>query len=362
MPKKPPSYTELEELLRRERPSPEALWLLLERFVREHLLRGSYTRTNLVPDAPRDKEGKLVTPLPSEQIRDTQPPIFRICKKMNPDHPFNAVQVNKFTSHRQCQLHRDKRNVGDSRLAIMGDCQGGALRLEDGRKFDQKYKWYTYNGAEVAHEVEPFVGERLSIVLYDDSVLSQAYVLKGRHPVPLSPACHDSWRCAVVSETDAQHPLVTTPETLAEIQQREKELQAASEKAKIEWKRRAAQKEWYSVKSDMDVYRHSGETVKEDPRRTPEYQQQVVDGLGLTTEAKPHLSQQDIEAIIEMVKRKAAAFWIEGTPRTTVRYFQHDTIPTGPPCRLPPHNLKGEQAEWVDQKLDEEVQLSLIHI
>ena len=98
---------------------------------------------------------------------------------------------------------------------------------------------------------------------------------------------------------------------------------------------------WYSVKSDMDVYRHSGETVKEDPRRTPEYQQQVVDGLGLTTEAKPHLSQQDLYAVIEMVKRKAAAFWIEGTPRTTVRYFQHDTIPTGPPCRLPPHNLKG---------------------
>ena len=77
----------------------------------------------------------------------------------------------------------------------MGDCQGGALRLEDGRKFDQKYKWYTYNGAEVAHEVEPFVGERLSIVLYDDSVLSQAYVLKGRHPVPLNPASHDSWSC-----------------------------------------------------------------------------------------------------------------------------------------------------------------------
>ena len=165
MPKKPPSYTELEELLRRERPNPEALWLLLERFVREHLLRGSYTRTNLVPDAPRDKEGKLVTPLPSEQIRDEQHPIFRICKKMNPDQPFNAVQVNEFTSHRQCQLHRDKRNVGDSRLAIMGDCKGGALRLEDGRKFDQKYKWYTYNGAEVAHEVEPFVGERLSLSL-----------------------------------------------------------------------------------------------------------------------------------------------------------------------------------------------------
>ena len=118
----------------------------------------------------------------------------------------------------------------------------------------------------------------------------------------------------------------------------------------------AARKEWESVKSDLDVFRHSGEKVTEDPRRTPEYQKLVVDGLGLTKESKPHLSQPDLDAIKEMIERKAAAFWVEGTPRTTVRYFQHDTIPTGPPCRLPPHNLKGEQAEWVDQKLDEEVQ------
>ena len=74
-----------------------------------------------------------------------------------------------------------------------------------------------------------------------------------------------------------------------------KELQAASEKAKIEWKKRAAQKDWCTVKSDMDVYRHSGETAKEDPRRSPEYQQQVVEELSLTTDPKPHLSQQDIE-------------------------------------------------------------------
>ncbi len=36
-------------------------------------------------------------------------------------------------------------------------------------------------------------------------------------------------------------------------------------------------------------------------------------------------------------------------------YLQHDTIPTGPPVKLPPHNLKGEAAAWVDEKLAEEV-------
>ena len=68
-----------------------------------------------------------------------------------------------------------------------------------------------------------------------------------------------------------------------------------------------------------------------------------------------HLTQEDIKVIVEMVRRKAAAFWVPGTPRTTVLYFMHDVIPTGPPCRLPPHNLKGAEAQWVDDKLQEEV-------
>ena len=72
------------------------------------------------------------------------------------------------------------------------------------------------------------------------------------------------------------------------------------------------------MKSDLDVFRHSGEKVTEDPRRTPEYRKMVVDGLGLTKEQKPHLSQHDVDAIVEMIERKAAAFWVEDTPRTTV--------------------------------------------
>ena len=30
-------------------------------------------------------------------------------------------------------------------------------------------------------------------------------------------------------------------------------------------------------------------------------------------------------------------------------------MPTGPLVRLPPHNLRGEAAEWIDAKLEEEV-------
>ena len=46
---------------------------------------------------------------------------------------------------------------------------------------------------------------------------------------------------------------------------------------------------------------------------------------------------------------------MEGSPRTTVRFVQHDTVPVGPPVKLPPHNLKGEAAQWVDEKLEDEV-------
>ena len=70
---------------------------------------------------------------------------------------------------------------------------------------------------------------------------------------------------------------------------------------------------------------------------------------------KEDLSEHDIKAIREVLHRKAAAFWVEGNPRTTVRNLMHDTIPTGPPVRTPPHHLKGEEAEWVDKKLQEEV-------
>ena len=58
-----------------------------------------------------------------------------------------------------------------------------------------------------------------------------------------------------------------------------------------------------------------------------------------------HLTEDDARAIVERIRRKAAAFWVDGTPRTTVLYFLHDVIPTGPSCRLPPHNLKGAAAE-----------------
>ena len=83
------------------------------------------------------------------------------------------MQCNQFTSHEQCKFHVDKRNVGDSYLAILGDCEGGALRLADGRHVARKCCWHVYNGAEVGHEVEPFVGERITLIAFNEPELPQ---------------------------------------------------------------------------------------------------------------------------------------------------------------------------------------------
>ena len=134
-------------------------------------------------------------------------------------------------------------------------------------------------------------------------------------------------------------------------------LNLQKEKAALEWRQTAANKLWNLVRAGLEVYRHSGEKLNADPRVTEEYKTEVVKGLRLDPIGSEydHLTKEDIAAVIEMVRRKAVAFWVPGTPRTTVLHFAHETIPTGSPCRLPPHKLKGADPQWVDDKLQEEV-------
>ena len=124
------------------------------------------------------------------------------------------------------------------------------------------------------------------------------------------------------------------------------------------WKERADNGEWSSVIANLDVYKFSGQTgVSSDPRRTEEYRNQVVDELGFGKDStRTDVTAADRAAVVEVLREKAAAFWIEGTPRTVLRHLMHDTIPTGPPVRTPPHHLKGEEAEFVDQQLQGEVE------
>ena len=113
--------------------------------------------------------------------------------------------------------------------------------------------------------------------------------------------------------------------------------------------------DWDAVRADLEVYALAGEKVAEDPRRTEAYRDLFWAGLKIEPgPTRPGLTEADVAAIKEVVRRKAAGSWAEDTTRTTVRKFAHDCIPTGPPVSSQPHSLRGESAQRVDDKLEEE--------
>ena len=157
-------------------------------------------------------------------------------------------------------------------------------------------------------------------------------------------------------EPDVQSGDALPPEKKEQL---EKEVAKLSKEMHELWRVRADRREWDEVKADLGVYRLSGQEVVSDPRRTEQYRQQVVTGLGFGADAgekRPEMNLDDLAACREVLARKAGGFWVEGSPRTTVRNVMHDCIPIGPPVSQQPHNLKGEAAAWVDEKLEEEVQ------
>ena len=74
----------------------------------------------------------------------------------------------------------------------------------------------------------------------------------------------------------------------------------------------------------MEVYQYAGVNLTSDPRRTDEYREKVLEAVNFGKNVvKEDLTEHDVEAIREVLRRKAAAFWVEGSPRTTVRNLMH---------------------------------------
>jgi hypothetical protein len=69
----------------------------------------------------------------------------------------------------------------------------------------------------------------------------------------------------------------------AELQARERRAkhQAATDAAVRHWQRVAQSKNWDNVVANMEVYRFWGQTFKEDPRRTDEYRDKVLEAVKL---------------------------------------------------------------------------------
>jgi hypothetical protein len=195
--------------------------------------------------------------------------------------------------------------------------------------------------------VAPSVPEPLRVMtIYKNETLDLDSGIKGR--IPESNVPHVQEHVPAQESLDAQR-------------RREEHLDKASETARGYWIAKAKKGEFDSVLADLEVYKYSDRKVTADPRRSEEYKSQVVVELKFGDDAdtkEPHrrlLSKADKELCVDVFTRKAAAFHLEGTPRTTVRKVLHDCIPTGPPTRTPPHNLKGTDAQWTADQLEEQV-------
>ena len=85
------------------------------------------------------------------------------------DFSFNQVVINK---NFEIQPHRDAKNVGVSYIIGLGDYKGGRLCVDHGdhiEKVNICNKFYTFNGSEKLHWVEPFEGLRYSVVFYNNN-------------------------------------------------------------------------------------------------------------------------------------------------------------------------------------------------
>jgi len=118
-------------------------------------------------------------------------------------------------------------------------------------------------------------------------------------------------------------------------------LEADSRLARSKWMDRARRGDWGSVRAHLSVYGELG--LKEDPRAGAEYAEKVLEALGVQDPARrPHLTAADRAATEEVFRRKAMAFWIDGSPRTIIRGVTHDVKTVGGPVRGPPIRLKGQ--------------------
>ena len=82
------------------------------------------------------------------------------------DFEFNSIQLNK---NYALGRHRDRGNNGNSVLVACGDYSGGATVVEyenEIKKYDARLNPIIFDGCKYYHYVEPFVGDRYSLVFY----------------------------------------------------------------------------------------------------------------------------------------------------------------------------------------------------
>ena len=89
-------------------------------------------------------------------------------------------------------------------------------------------------------------------------------------------------------------------------------------------------------------------------RQAEEYISAVLEdvGLGGAAHGHKHLVAEELAALVELVRRKAAAFWVNRTPRTAMLGFRRGIVTAGLPARGKPLRLKSAEAGFVRKDVD----------
>ena len=84
------------------------------------------------------------------------------------DFEYRQVQCNL---NFKCPRHKDTSNIGESVLVALGDYTGGNTIIEFDThtiSVDARLKPIKFNGSKYYHSVEPFQGNRISLVFFDN--------------------------------------------------------------------------------------------------------------------------------------------------------------------------------------------------
>lgn len=90
-----------------------------------------------------------------------------------PDFKWTEITINRMPEGTSINMHKDKKNVGESILLAFGDYKGGLTYVKEN---DRHYKMYDardgivkFNGAEIRHGVTTVCeGTRFSLVFYNN--------------------------------------------------------------------------------------------------------------------------------------------------------------------------------------------------
>ncbi len=134
---------------------------------------------NIRPCCQYDKDGVKIND-PQQECLLLKKDKYKECFKLTNDwvkevYPYLYYNFKystiMYNGNNQCRKHIDANNVGESYIIGLGDYTGGRLIVYDKKDrahyVDINNKFVKFNGSNYYHEVEDWVGTRISLVFYN---------------------------------------------------------------------------------------------------------------------------------------------------------------------------------------------------